>query len=106
MTPIRLTQSTALVLAALAAGHRHGFSIMEATGLPSGTVYPVLRRLEGEGAVSSMWEGEEAAKAAGRPRRRTYDLTPHGHGAAGAVAERLAPTGLFLERRTSAPGEV
>ena len=34
------------VLQALARGYRFGFDIMEVTGLPSGTIYPALRRLE------------------------------------------------------------
>lgn len=55
MSPIRLTQATALILQALATGRRHGFQIMEVSGLPSGTVYPVLRRLERELAVESQW---------------------------------------------------
>ena len=65
MSPLRLTHTTALILQALASGSRHGFQIMEVTGLPSGTVYPVLRRLEREGAVASEWEDEEVAKEAG-----------------------------------------
>jgi PadR family transcriptional regulator, regulatory protein PadR len=48
---VRLTYPTALVLQALLDGHHHGFDIMEVTGLPSGTVYPILRRLDAEGCV-------------------------------------------------------
>ena len=44
-----LTYQTALVLEALAAGRHHGWDIMDATDLPSGTVYPILRRIEEEG---------------------------------------------------------
>ena len=47
MDSVRMTQVTALVLRAVAAGHRYGFDVMEACALPSGTVYPALRRLEG-----------------------------------------------------------
>ena len=96
MTPIRMTQATALVLRALATGHRHGFEIMEVTGLASGTVYPVLRRLEGERAVSSTWEEEDEARSAGRPRRRVYQLTPHGEALAVAAADRLRDAMRFL----------
>ena len=40
MSPrLNLTYPTALVLQALARGFHHGFDIMDATGLPSGTVY-------------------------------------------------------------------
>ncbi len=89
MSPIRLTQATALVLVALARGHRHGFEIMEATGLASGTVYPVLHRLEEERAVTSAWEDQDEANQAGRPRRRVYALTPSGQEHAARARRRL-----------------
>jgi DNA-binding PadR family transcriptional regulator len=92
MTPIRLTHTTALVLSALAEGHRHGFEIMEVSGLPSGTVYPVLRRLEREGILSSEWE---AAPGPG-PRRRVYALTAQGEVTARAAEERLREARRFL----------
>ena len=47
-----MTYQTALVLEAIAAGRHHGFDIMDATDLPSGTVYPILRRIEDGGARS------------------------------------------------------
>ena len=50
------------VLRAIATGHRFGFDIMEATSLPSGTIYPALRRLEAQGLVASSWESDEAAQ--------------------------------------------
>jgi DNA-binding PadR family transcriptional regulator len=96
MTPIRLTHATALVLRALAAGHRHGFEIMEVSGLASGTVYPALRRLEREGMLRSTWEGEARAREAGRPRRRMYRLTREGESMAAAAGERLAGAGRLL----------
>ena len=73
-----MTQITALVLRAVASGHKYGFDVMEACGMPSGTVYPALRRLEKAGLLGSGWEDEEEAFAAGRPRRRTYRLTSAG----------------------------
>ena len=51
--PVNLTLPTTLVLQALARGHHYGFDVMDATGLPSGTVYPLLRRLEHEGCPSA-----------------------------------------------------
>jgi DNA-binding PadR family transcriptional regulator len=71
---MKLTYPTALVLEALAGGYHHGFDVMDATGLPSGTVYPVLRRLELEGLVRSRWEKAERAQREGRPPRRYYEL--------------------------------
>ena len=96
MSPIRMTQATALTLRALATGHRHGFQIMEVTGLASGTVYPVLRRLEREGAVDSAWEDETSAHEAGRPRRRVYRLTERGLRHAEEAARRLEGAMRFL----------
>jgi DNA-binding PadR family transcriptional regulator len=73
-----LSYSAALVLQALDQGHRYGFQVMGATRLPSGTVYPLFRRLEAAGLVSSTWEEEEEAHADGRPPRRYYRLTSEG----------------------------
>src|SRR5574341_679297 len=67
---MNVTYPTALVLEAIAAGVQHGFDIMDTTGLPSGSVYPILRRLEHEGLVRSRWEKHEIAQREGRPPRR------------------------------------
>jgi PadR family transcriptional regulator PadR len=75
---VRLTYPTTLVLQALLHGHHHGFDIMDATGLPSGTVYPILRRLDAEGYVRSRWEKEGLARREQRPPRRYYELTSSG----------------------------
>lgn len=74
----RMTQVTALVLRAVAAGHAFGFDVMERCGLPSGTVYPALRRLERAGWLAARWEDADTAHAEGRPRRKTYVLTERG----------------------------
>ncbi len=73
-----LSYAALFVLQALSQGHRFGFDIMDATGLPSGTVYPALRRLEGLHFVTSTWEHDDNAKKAGRPRRRNYQLSKSG----------------------------
>ena len=73
-----LTYPTAVVLLAIRSGHRYGFDIMDATGLPDGTVYPILRRLERRGVLVGRWEEEADAKAEQRPQRRYYRLTPLG----------------------------
>lgn len=96
MSPVRLTHATALILQALATGRRHGFQIMEVSGLPSGTVYPVLRRLERELAVESEWEDEETAREAGRRTRRVYNLTEGGQLLAERARQRLAATARVL----------
>jgi DNA-binding PadR family transcriptional regulator len=75
---VHLTYPTTLVLHALAHGVRHGFDVIDATGLPSGTVYPILRRLEREALVSAAWEEAAIAHAEQRPPRRYYELTAAG----------------------------
>ena len=104
MTPVRLTHQTALILQALASGSRHGFQIMEASGLPSGTVYPVLRRLEHEAVLESEWEDQEDAQEAGRRRRRTYRLTGSGQALAERARQRLAATQRLLADATLGHG--
>ena len=75
---MNVTYPTALVLEAIASGSHHGFDIMDATGLPSGSVYPILRRLEQEGLVRSRWEKHEIAQREGRPPRRYYEIEHSG----------------------------
>lgn len=75
---VRLTYLTGVVLEAIAAGHRYGFDIMDATGIPDGTVYPALRRLENAGMLEAQWEEDAVAAEEQRPPRRYYKLTPEG----------------------------
>jgi DNA-binding PadR family transcriptional regulator len=55
----------------------YGLELVEATGLPPGTIYPIMARLESAGWVSSRWE-EIGQEPKGRPRRRYYRLTAEG----------------------------
>ena len=90
------------ILQALAQGHRFGFDIMEVTRLPSGTIYPALRRLEALALVTSDWERDLTARREGRPRRRYYELTPAGRRQLGEAEARFRAVGrLFPERSTS-----
>jgi DNA-binding PadR family transcriptional regulator len=73
-----LSYAALFVLQALAQGYKFGFDVMDVTGLPSGTVYPALRRLEALGHVASSWESDDEARKAGRPKRRYYKLTSPG----------------------------
>jgi PadR family transcriptional regulator, regulatory protein PadR len=49
-----------------------GFELMKITGLQSGTLYPLLARMEAAGWIESDWETQGVP---GRPRRRYYSLT-------------------------------
>ncbi len=86
----RLTIPTRLVLEALLADldtERYGLELAQAAGLPTGTVHPILARLEGQGWVTSRWEDVDPS-AVGRPARRYYRLTDEGRRAAPARLAR------------------
>jgi PadR family transcriptional regulator, regulatory protein PadR len=77
----RMTLQTQLVLRALLqrpAKERYGLELCAETGLPSGTVYPIVARLEQAGWVESRWEDPNEHITEGRPRRRYYLLTDDG----------------------------
>jgi len=78
---INLSLSGTAILQALAHGYGYGFDIMDITGLPSGTVYPALRRLEQAGMIASQWEDENKARREQRPARKYYRLTAAGQSA-------------------------
>ncbi len=54
---------------------RHGYELSTETGLPSGTIYPVLMRLAERGFLDAKWE---PSAVAGRPPRRLFRLTSDG----------------------------
>lgn len=94
-----MTIPTQLVLRALLAdptAELYGTEIADAAGLRSGTVHPILARLESAGWVESRWEDVDPTSA-GRPARRYYHLT-------GAGADD-AQTQLALVRRPQ-PGRL
>jgi DNA-binding PadR family transcriptional regulator len=73
-----LTYTTAVILQAVANGYLYGFDIIDITGVPGGTVYPALRRLEDEGYLTSEWEEPSIAQSEPRPPRKYYELTREG----------------------------
>lgn len=76
----RMTLTVQLVLRALLADptqEMYGLQICAAAGLPSGTIHPILARLEGLGWLESWWEDTDPHQQ-GRPRRRYYKLTQAG----------------------------
>src|SRR4051794_25514365 len=88
-----------LILQALAQGYRFGFDIMQVTGLPSGTIYPALRRLESLDFVTSDWEKDANARKEGRPRRRYYTLTQMGRRQLKESEARMQAVGGLIPRR-------
>ena len=83
-----LSYAAASILIAVNYGRGYGFDIMDCTGLPSGTVYPALRRLEEAGFVLSSWEPESLAQKDQRPVRKYYQVTPAGEGMLEAALRR------------------
>src|ERR1700730_9970983 len=73
----RMTLQTQLVLRAFLSEpgqQRYGLELCDLVGLPSGTIYPILARLEQVGWLESGWESVALIRD-GRPRRRFYWLT-------------------------------
>lgn len=67
----------ALLAALLEAGQRwsHGYELAGLTGIQSGTLYPLLIRLEAQGHLEAEWQQPAAS---GRPPRHAYRLTATG----------------------------
>jgi PadR family transcriptional regulator PadR len=96
---MRITIPTARILAALLAepdADRYGLELMQATGLASGSLYPIMHRLQEAGWVEARWEQIDASEQ-GRPARRFYRLT-----ADGAVSARQSLA--ELRAQTAIPG--
>jgi|ERR1022692_5058099 PadR family transcriptional regulator PadR len=53
---------------------KYGYDISRNTGLKSGTLYPILMRLEEHGLLETRWEDSEP----GRPPRHMYRMTADG----------------------------
>jgi len=86
----KLSYTSALVLQTISSGYRYGFDVMEVTSLPSGTVYPALRRLEQQELIRSRWEIGHVAFAEQRPARKYYELTRLGKTALANARRRFA----------------
>jgi PadR family transcriptional regulator PadR len=87
-----LSYSATVILQTAANGYRYGFDIMDATGLPSGTVYPALRRMEAAGYIVSRWEPAAVAQREQRPARKYYELTKAGQQVLADAASRYRLT--------------
>ena len=62
---------------------RHGYDLARVTGLKSGTLYPLLIRLNADGLLEAEWR---ASDEPGRPPRHVYRLTQSGLQLAHALA--------------------
>ncbi|MCW6003616.1 PadR family transcriptional regulator [Micromonospora sp. CPCC 205371] len=100
---MRMTLQVQLTLRAMLErpdSQMYGLELVEATGLPPGTMYPIMARLENAGWVSSRWE-EIGPEAKNRPRRRYYRLT-----ADGIVQARSALASSDARRQARARGPI
>src|SRR5258708_846886 len=83
----KISHTSALILQTIHSGFMYGFDIMEITGLPSGTVYPVWGRWK-EAALIGGGGKDERVPGKDRPRRRNYQLSRNGKDALGAALKR------------------
>ena len=76
-TPLRRTPATVAVLRVLLAESDPvwGLRVSKLAERPTGSVYPILERLEAAGHLTSTWELDGNRTG---PRRRLYALTPAG----------------------------
>lgn len=103
----RMTLQTQAVLRALLfkpAEELYGLQICSMAELPSGTIHPILARLESAGWLDSRWEETDPSEA-GRPRRRYYRLNPDGAERARiALAQASAKRSALRELRPGLAG--
>ncbi len=83
-----LTYSSSVILQAVSNGYLYGFDIIDMTGVPGGTVYPALRRLEEVGYLISKWEKQSISQSEPRPQRKYYELTRAGREALAEAVKR------------------
>jgi len=95
----KLSHTAAMILRAVNEGYIYGFSVMEMTGLPSGTVYPAMRRLERDELIRSHWEKQSIADAEQRPPRKYYRLTPAGKSTLQASLKRYPLLARLIPER-------
>jgi DNA-binding PadR family transcriptional regulator len=95
---MRTSPQTRLVVRALAVEPdrwRHGYELLRLTGLKSGSLYPILVRLEERGLLEATWENDAPT---GRPRRHLYRLTAEGaRSARGLQADPPTQIGRLAE---------
>ncbi|WP_202505296.1 helix-turn-helix transcriptional regulator [Streptomyces sp. SID1046] len=93
----RITMATREVLSAFLAKpaeEHYGLQVAEAAGLPGGTIYPILIRLEQCGWLESRWEDINPQQE-GRPARRYYRLSERGAQAASAALAKRSRRGVL-----------
>lgn len=100
---MRKTHTTITIASALmlAPGRQWGRSLSASTGIPSGSLHPVLARMRAAGWLSDGWEDLALARAEGRPPRRYYEVTPVGAEALGAMLASVRADPRFRSPQVS-----
>ena len=96
---MRKTKSLVIVLEALLAtptADHWGYDLQRQTGMRSGILYPILRRLLEAEWVDDGWEDLSAVE--GRPPRRYYRLTERGAASARTLLARTEPASRYALR--------
>lgn len=104
---LRMTLATQLVLRAMLAEptrETYGLQVCQDAGLPSGTIHPILARLERLGWLESRWEDADP-QAEGRPRRRYYRLTEDGAERARIALAQASTSTVNLSLRLRPAGD-
>jgi DNA-binding PadR family transcriptional regulator len=98
-----LSYTATVILQTIANGYIYGFDIMDVTGLPSGTVYPALRRLEELGFAESKWEKHAIAQKELRPPRKYYEVKRDGEVALAEAVKRYKLLERQFHMKTTKP---
>jgi DNA-binding PadR family transcriptional regulator len=101
---VKITVPVVRVLAALLTdpeGEHYGLGLMQQTRVASGTLYPILARLQHAGWLASRWEDEDPADT-GRPVRRYYQLTAEGATQAQVTLTELRASTAFTATPSTA----
>lgn len=91
------TQLVLMVLLEDPVQERYGVELSEMAGLATGTIHPILARLEKAGWLCSRWEQVDP-KEQGRPRRRYYRLDPNSIATVQAALARAKASVPGLQR--------
>ena len=95
MSRARALSPQALAVVAVLAGTNdwhHGYDLMAQAGVKSGTLYPLLMRLEAQGLLQARWVDSPQP---GRPPRHVYRLTPAGRAWVATLDALRAPSGAL-----------
>ena len=98
-----LSYAATVILQSIRSGYLYGFDIIDITGLPGGTVYPALRRLEEAGYLTSKWEHPKISQSELRPARKYYELTRSGREVLTEALKRYRIAELPIQKKVRDP---